>query len=226
MNLSKKDSEILKQVFERISEEELSKLPTDEELEYITFSPRFENKMQRLIQRQKKFYYSMINTVGKRIACIVLVIVISLTTTLSVEALRKPFVKFITETYEKFTSIIFDEEENIQENFEFEKIKPAYIPEGFTLEAERLNIISYELFYKNADGRYFTYYQEPNIKTTVGANTENTTYEIIQFNNFEGIIYENKNENTLIVSDGEYVFTIYGTIPQDEAIKIAESIKN
>ncbi len=71
------------------------------------FSPIFESQMQRLIQKQKGIY-RLVNTVGKRVACIVLVILVSLTTTVfSVEALRVPVVKaienFFVEVKEKLT---------------------------------------------------------------------------------------------------------------------------
>ncbi len=71
------------------------------------FSPIFESQMQRLIQKQKGIY-RLVNTVGKRVACIILVILVSLTTTVfSVEALRVPVVKaienFFVEVKDKLT---------------------------------------------------------------------------------------------------------------------------
>lgn len=59
------------------------------------FSPQFESKMQSVIKYQKGFR-KLINTTGKRVACIILSILLTLTTTVfSVEALREPVVDAI-----------------------------------------------------------------------------------------------------------------------------------
>ena len=60
------------------------------------FSESFEKNMRKLIRRRKKPYYRFINTAGKRVAVIVTAfITLSLTTVMSVEALRTPFLDFI-----------------------------------------------------------------------------------------------------------------------------------
>ena len=60
------------------------------------FSEKFERKMERLIRRRRKPYYSLISTSLRRTACIIVMfLVVSFTTVMSVEALRKPFLDFI-----------------------------------------------------------------------------------------------------------------------------------
>ena len=99
-------------------------LPTDEELKDITFSEDFENKMQKLIKMQKKSYFHLINTVGKWVAVIILAIMISLTaTTFGVKAIRESVIKFITETFEKFTAVSVEDDE-IDTRVEFVKSPP------------------------------------------------------------------------------------------------------
>ncbi|MDE6035449.1 MAG: hypothetical protein K2G36_06020 [Ruminococcus sp.] len=59
--------------------------------------------MKKLIKRRNKPYYKMINTVGKRIACIaVLVLVVSSVTIMNVDAFRSLFSDFFVNTYEKY----------------------------------------------------------------------------------------------------------------------------
>ena len=70
------------------------------------FSVEFERKMQKLIKRRNKPYYKIINTVGKRVACIVVIVLIaSSVTVLSVDALRNAVADFFVSTYDKFSSV-------------------------------------------------------------------------------------------------------------------------
>lgn len=67
----------------------------DDKAEAQIFSPIFEDRMKRLIQKQKGVY-RLVNTVGKRVACAILIIVIALTTVAcSVENIREPIIKEI-----------------------------------------------------------------------------------------------------------------------------------
>lgn len=62
------------------------------------FSVSFEKSMDKLLKYQKGFF-KLVNTVGKRAACIIIALIIFVTTTFfSVDAIRKP----ITEAIEKF----------------------------------------------------------------------------------------------------------------------------
>ncbi|HOB36923.1 MAG TPA: hypothetical protein PKX71_04540 [Candidatus Avimonas sp.] len=63
----------------------------------------FENKMRKLIQNQKRSYWKYINTATKRVAVIMLAIVITFASAMSVKAIREPVVNTIVEIYEKFT---------------------------------------------------------------------------------------------------------------------------
>ncbi len=72
-------------------------------IEEHKFSPEFEKKMKRLINRRNKPYYRIINTVGKRVACIAIIILItSSVTVMSVKALRNAFVDFVVKIYKNF----------------------------------------------------------------------------------------------------------------------------
>ena len=62
------------------------------------FSADFETRMLKLLKQQRGFL-RFVNTAGKRVACLALVLTICLTTVLSVDALREPIVKAIEEIY-------------------------------------------------------------------------------------------------------------------------------
>lgn len=205
-------------------------LPTDEELSHITFSEEFERNMQKLINKQKKFYFAWFNTVGKRVAAIILAVILSFATiTFSVKALREPVIRFIVETFEKFSNVVFvndKSEEDIIVDAQFEIIIPEYIPEGYTRDSEINYDIGYQVAYVSQDNlNNIIYMQMLNNESAVQANTENIEYENLLVNNYSAIYFSNKGTNTIIVSGETYIFTVDGTVEKEELLKIAESIK-
>lgn len=84
----------------------------DSQMEYIvdsvhSFSPVFENRMKRLIKSQKGFM-KLINTAGKRVACILLsVLIIVAASVSSVEALRKPFTEAVKSFFVSVKELLY-----------------------------------------------------------------------------------------------------------------------
>ncbi len=226
MFLSKEFDEKLIAAFELYNKRLCESLPSNEELEHITFSDTFEKKMKKLIMAQKKSYYYLINTVGKRVAIIVLAIIISFTaTTFGVKGIREAVIEFITETFERFTRItVQNEEPDIPQEILI-KNAPQYIPEGYTLESEMDLGGIYQINYNNKENNPIVFGQEIYYKNIFRINTENVDYEKILINSFEGVFYNKKGINTVIFADETYLYKIYGQVSKEEIIKIAESIK-
>ncbi|MBR3918359.1 MAG: DUF4367 domain-containing protein [Clostridia bacterium] len=230
MTFTQKEKAIIYEALDLYCIEFCKTLPTNEELSHITFSEEFERKMQKLIDRQKKFYYYWFNTVGKRVAAIILVLLLSLTTiTFSVKALREPVIRFIVETYEKFSSVVFindKTEENTSVDFVLEKVVPAYIPDEFTEESTFEDESGFQTVYISNDGsKSIMIMQIVNDEAIAKANTENVTYQNIMIAEHPAIYYSNKGTNTIIISGEQYIFTVEGTIEKEELVKIVESIK-
>lgn len=225
MFLSKEIDEKLIQAFELYNKKLCESLPTDEELEHITFSDAFENKLQKLIAAQKKSYFYLINTVGKRVAIILAAIIITLTaTTFGVRAIRETVIEFITETFERFTKVsVVDDEPDVQ--VEFVKIAPTYVPEGYIIESEVDIDGLYQIKYKNQDSNSIEYIQKFTYGTIHNVNTEDIEYQNIYINALGGIKYIKNGINTVIFADENYMYTVSGGISFDELIQIAESIK-
>lgn len=225
MFLSKEIDKKLVMAFELYNKKLSDSLPTDEELKDITFSENFENKMQKLIRAQKKSYFYLINTVGKRAAIIILAIMISLTaTTFGVKAIRESVIKFITETFEKFTAVSVEDNE-IDTQVEFVKTAPQYIPEGYVVESEIEADGFYRVIYSGSENTSIDYAQKINYGTIYNVDTEDVEYEKININSFDGIKYVKNGINTVVFVDKTYMYTIYGQVSFDELIKMAESIK-
>ncbi len=226
MFLSKEIDEKLIAAFELYNKRLCESLPSNEELEHITFSEAFEAKMKKLIMAQKKSYYYLINTVGKRVAIIVLAIIISFTaTTFGVKGIREAVIEFITETFERFTRITVQNEEPISPQVEFVKNPPQYVPNGYTVESEMDLGGFYQINYNNEENNPIVFYQEFYYKNHSNINTENVDYEKILINSYEGIFYKNNGLNSVVFANETYLYRIYGQVSREELIKIAESIK-
>lgn len=225
MFLSKEIDKKLVMAFELYNKKLSNSLPTDEELKDIKFSKTFENKMEKLIRAQKKSYFYLINTVGKRVAVIILAIMISLTaTTFGVKAIRESVIKFITETFEKFTAVSVEDNES-DTQVEFVKTAPQYIPEGYTKDTEIDSSGLYRILYYNRDKNSIDYIQKISFGAINNVNTEDVEYENISISSLKGIKYINNGINTVVFADETYMYTVYGKVPFDELIKMAESIK-
>lgn len=216
---------LLKDAFALYVEELSASFPSKEECASVSFSPRFEHRMERMIQKHQKFYYSWFNTLGKQVASIVILIVLGLTvTTFSVKAWREPVVQFFLELFETFASFSVQTDDPITPEV-FNPTEPTYVPDGFTVST---HILAPEcsIRYKNEQGQEIVYHQDLLHTYNGGVDNEHSTAHPITINGYEGISSYNTEEGigTLIFSTEHYVFTVYGTIAYNDLIKMAESI--
>jgi hypothetical protein len=223
MLLTKKEKEILNRAFEMYTKELCEKLPSKHELSHVTFSDEFILKMQRLIRAREKFYYSWFSTTAKKVASIILAVVIGFTATvMSVEGLREKFINFIVETF-KLGSIV--KVVNVEDDFEFVKMSPRYIPDGFILEKEVYvegNI--FRTKYTSNNDLWINYTQNTSTEALTGINTENVDYTKLSIDGFEGILTIKDGIYNIVFNDGFYTFNVSTNLSEQEVIKIAESI--
>ncbi len=131
----------LKEALQIYQQRQMALIPPDDQINVVP-SKKFETNMQKLISRQRKPYFYLINTASKRAAVIITVIFIALTTTVfSVEALRKPVVEFFVTVFEKFSTVVFGsgEEQDIAKvssNDDF--YVPVFTYSGTSSEVDRV----------------------------------------------------------------------------------------
>ena len=219
---SRKNRLLLREVLREYMEDEAKVLPS---LYQPTayFSPEYEAHMQKLIKKQQKIYYYWINTTPKKVACVLVsLLLLSSIMTFSVSGLREAFLRFIVETYEKFTSVIVPMEENEMDDI-LTPIQPTYIPEGYTLtsKSEKSKVCFY--IYKNSSGDKISYYQR--FYENYELDTEDVTYQKVMIDQYEGMFYENKGERKLFFINENVIYQISGKISKEELIAIASSIK-
>lgn len=217
----------LKRSLEIYLEELLLQYPDADYVPAHTFSSRFEKRMSALIKRRKKPYYSLINTVGKRVAVIILAVLLALSgTVFSVKAWREPVVNFFIEVYETFSRILFssEDDESLKEIETY--YAPRYIPEGFELKEEDKNDLYYMLIYTDSKNNMIMYTQHIFSKSAATIDTEIVDVEKATVNGLSAAYLSNKGYNKLVLNDSVYVYsiTVPTSISRDEIFKIGESL--
>lgn len=191
------------------------------------FSPEFEKQMNKLIKRRNKPYYTLVNTLGKRVAVIILAFVlVSFTTVMSVEALRKPLLDFITNIFTSHSQIISDPDES--------KDYPNTIQSKYGITK---GVEGYEISYKaeTTQRRSFEYKKEERIITfeqctvdsfNVYTNTQDAQTEHIDINGCDAMgWFDIHNYYHLIWNNGEYVIDTMSNIGKDKLIEIAKFVQ-
>lgn len=209
-------------IFEALSSEYERSVPPFDKHE---FSPEFEKKMKKLINRRKKPYYIIINTIGKRAACIVIgIIIASSITVMSVDAIRNAFVDLWVNIFEKFSIV-----KSIDDNNAPETIEDIY---EITYD---LSDYTYDLWYSDEYSRNAEYIKENIVihfnqdtksNYDILLNTEDVRFETIIINGYEAMYFQdNHNYNTLIWDNDDYIISLYSNISKSSLIDIAKSVQ-
>jgi len=188
------------------------------------FSPEFEKKMKKLINRRNKPYYRIINTAGKRTACAaVVVLVISSVTIMNVEALRNAFSDFFVSIYEKFSTVqpIDDTApETLKEIYEI-----TYNLDDFEIIYEELNEYRHDIDYVK-DDIVICFSQCTKDSYNPDVNTENSEVTTIDINGRKAIYFtDNHYYNHLIWDNGDYIISLSSNVGENILINIAKSVQ-
>lgn len=205
-------------------------LPDDETLSGITLSPDFCAKMERLLTRRKRGFYVLFGTVGRRVASILIALLVTATAvTVSVKAWREAVLDFFSEVFEKYTQVTFEDKTpraNEPVKVVFIARTPTYIPKGYVVEREETNLDLYRVTYTNPAVQHsIRYTQRHRESGDLRVDTEGVQYEEIAIGDYRGITYSNKETTTVVFSDDSYTYTLSGYCTLEELIQIAKSIQ-
>ncbi len=226
MNIYKNQN--LLTAFELYVQQQNALLPDEDDLKDVTFSDGFAARMRQTFSRRKRGYYVLFGTAARRVASIVVALLVSATiVTASVEALRRPVVEFFTEIFQKFTRVSFvdDTPTPPAEELVFEPHKPSYVPDGYVMSSEKELDNHYQVVYADENGNRIRFVQEWKENGYLTMDTEDVQYTEIEIGNCRGVTYLNKGKIVMAFSDDEYAYTLTASISVDELIKIAESIE-
>ncbi len=221
------DESMLKGAFEQYHQFLVAALPSAEDLEEITLSDRLERRMERLLRRQKRIYYPLINTALKRAACIAgAVLITGSAVAIGVGGAKEEKSYFTYYVYDEYVSVNFINTELHPDTLRVisQKKIPGFLPKGYEMVEDRSDTNMTELIYEGEGYDCFYYAQYPN-GSSAGGSTENAEYKRIRINGNEVLLFIGKDVTQLIFNDGEYLYFISGTLTKDEIVKIAKSIE-
>lgn len=189
------------------------------------FSPEFEKKMKKLINRRNKPYYRIINTTRKRTACAAVVVLIaSSVTIMNVDALRNAFSDFFVTTYEKFSKLQPVEDDSAPTTLE-EIYEITYNLNDFKIDSNDENEYSRSIIYiKDNIAIYFSQYTKEMYYPSI--NTEDAEILTIDINGHEAIYFIDNNDYCHIIWDnGDYIISLGSNIGENVLIDIAKSVQ-
>ena len=218
-------NEILKEALIAAMDRELETIPSNL-TDYHSFSINFEKKMKVLLKKANIKYININRFRIRRSIVAASLILIILTASMSVEAVRMPVIRLTEKIYTEFSEILFENEDNIEYPQKIEEVYlPSYIPEGYTLTEVVDDMRSMHFFfYTNEEGQELSV-EQMTFNVSMAVDTEGITTEEITINDMNGIIYTKRGLTSIIVNDNRYVHFISGYESREELIKVVESLR-
>lgn len=226
--MCQEDQQLLRSAAFEYSQKLLSRLPDCEHLNDVVLSQRFEKRMNRLIKNQQRFYYPIINTTLKKVACFVVVgVAIISTVTACSNSTRKFFTSFIVQTKTDYASQIYIKEDKSNAPQTIVLNLPKYVPDDFELVKSYVNDKNKHArsVYKKADStEYFQVIQnikDSEVSTPAGSSK---MIEEVKIGKYKAIYIDYTEYKNLMFVTKEYKYKVRGNISKDELIKIAKSL--
>ena len=193
------------------------------------FSDKFERRMQKLIRRRRKPYYVLISTGLRRAACIVVMfLVVSFTTVMSVEALRKPFLDFLSSIFSDHTTIesVLDLDGDYPETIE-ERYEITEGLEGYEIESEETTPVYNTYYYRNIHSSDLIVFTQSTVKYyKSNINTEDSSTSNVKIDNIDAITYyDNQGYSNIVLNNGGYIIEFHSTIGEIALIELAKTVQ-
>lgn len=202
-------------------------LPDEARTYTYEFSPKFEKKMQKLIRKERRFYYPLVKTPVRRLVTIAVTVIVALSVlTMSVGALRDAFAHFFAEVFDTHTSVASSETDGAPTDFR-DVYEPTELPDQFELIQKNDSFVDIPylfLVYKK-DDQYIRFHQWLKSEYDVSINTEQDKAEPIEINGFEGFLLNTDGDCLITWDNGDYIFEISSDIGEAALIPVAESVQ-
>ena len=244
--MKKLSEETLKQALEMVANKEVEEIekqfsgkPTFET------SQEFEEKMQKLIKRASKPYYKFTSKGFKRTFVIIAAVLVLMLSAFSASAVRDSASDFFGRVFLGNKTSQKDKNKNKNEV----KVKPTskpistekstqaketikiiyelgYVPDGFELYSYgNTGYESKTEYVRDEDKIIFTQFSKGSYVKTVDDETVFKETEYIGEQKYRIYTCTYSSEITVVWNNGEYVFSMYSTLPKDEVMTLCENIK-
>ena len=189
------------------------------------FSERHNRKMNKLIRIQRKPYFSLISTAGRRAACIIVAFVVLSASALSVKAIREAFFDFITSIFSDHNVVTTESGTDseypgtIEEEYYISALPEEFVVTD-TIDTEN---IKYHSYFRNSDYVIFTQFTKSEYEQNY--DNEYTEYKELIDDDEKYLVIENEYDTTYIWDNGKYIFTIQSNLDKKDIIDLCKSTK-
>ena len=193
------------------------------------FSPKFRRKVEKLLLRQRRS--PAVNAAlryGRRAAAFALVfLTLSFSCLMTVNAaFRERVIQAVVQVFQDFTEFVYTSDSSAvgkPGNLVF-----TYLPEGMEEQDREQDEVEFYVYYESPDGAFVELSQilvEDGTEVLLGLDTEDAEFIDLTVHGTEAVGIVKGLSHTIHWTEGQFVYTLSGTIPMEELEKVAEGIK-
>ena len=193
------------------------------------FSPKFRRKVEKLLRRQRRS--AAVNAAlryGRRAAAFALVfLTLSFSCLMTVDAaFRERVIHAVVQVFPDFTEFVYTSDSSTVE--EPGNLVFTYLPEGMEEQAREQDELGFYVYMENLEGEFIELDQslvENGTEMLLGLDTENAKVTYFEVHGVDAVGIEKGLDHTIHWTEGNFVYTLSGTIPMEELKLIAEGIQ-
>ena len=198
--------EVLEEALRQCCADYCEEIPRSEE--DIDLGEDYEKYMNSLIRRSKKPFRRCFDTAGKRAAGIAAAFLVMIGCTMSVSAVRKPIVGFLTNTYDKYVELFFDENDVEKAPTKIETVYTlGAVPEGYVQESTFLNEVRSSITWIN-DKNHQIILTQTVLDGNITVDNEHNELETVEMNGMTVIYIVTQHYRCYFWNDNEYQFSL------------------
>ena len=193
------------------------------------FSQKFRRKVEKLLRRQRRS--PAVNAAlryGRRAAAFALVfLTLSFSGLMTVDAaFRERVIQAVVQVFQDFTEFVYTSDSSAvgkPGNLVF-----TYLPEGMEEQDREQDEVEFYVYYESPDGAFVELTQilvEDGTEVLLGLDTEDAEFIDLTVHGTEAVGIVKGLSHTIHWTEGQFVYTLSGTIPMEELEKVAEGIK-
>lgn len=193
------------------------------------FSPTFRRRVEKLLRRQRR--PPAVNAAlryGRRAAAFALVfLTLAFSCRMTVDAaFRERVIQAVVQVFQDFTEFVYTSDSPAVE--EPGNLVFTYLPEGMEEQDREQDEVEFYVYYESPDGAFVELSQilvEDGTEVLLGLDTEDAEFIDLTVHGTEALGIVKGLSHTIHWTEGQFVYTLSGTIPMEELEKVAEGIQ-
>ena len=193
------------------------------------FSPKFRRRMDRLIRRQGRSpaVTAALRCARRAAAYALVLLTLSFSCLMTVDtSFREQVLRVVVEVLQEFTEFRYTSD--LPANGQPGEVRFTYLPEGMEEQYREQDAIEFYVYYESPDGDCMDLSQiavSDGTSVSIGLDTENADVTYFTVRGCEAMKIVKSLDHTIHWTEGDSIYTLYGTVPMEELEKVAEGIQ-